>query len=449
MSKVMSATEFLSQAAQSYSMYVCQERAIPRVTDGLKSVQRIAAWVMRSRGKTKVSALSGAMTESNLYVHGSADGAISALAGQYVNNVPIFTGDGNFGSLIAPTSYGAGRYTYVLKSKYLESVMYADPELYDMVPSVDGDNEICDTFLPLIPHVLLNGVSGIAVGWSTEILPHNLSDLVAAVRGRLEGKKTKKLVPSYDAYPGIKIEEVDNGREDADSYQISGKVEIKNTSTVEITSLPPSVTIENLQKTLDDLEEKKIITSYENHTAGEVNVIVKMPRNELAKHTEISLVRLFKITSRITQRLVTADFDGNRIRVFNNTDELIDAWVAWRFPYFKKRYEYRAANLKRECNFLKAVVELYDAGFPAKISGFKSKAEMVTGISDIITVKLTDEEINKIASLPTYRWVISEYEKTRDLLSEKEGLYSHNIEIAGSEDLQKKEWISELKSIKI
>ena len=449
MSKSMSASEFIAQAAQSFSMYVCQERAIPKVTDGLKSSQRIAAWVMRSRGKTKVSALSGAMIESNLYVHGMADGAISGMAGPYVNNVPIFIGDGNFGSLMAPTGFGAGRYTYVLKSKYLENVMYADSELHNMIPSVDGDNEICETFLPLIPHVLLNGVSGIAVGWSTEILPHNLSDLISAVRARLEGKKPKKLVPSFDAYPGITVQEIDNGRDDAASYILSGALSIKNTSTVEITSLPPGVTIETLQENLDKLEEKKIITSYENYTSGEVNVVVKMPRTELSKHDEASLIKLFKITTRVTQRLVVVDFDGKRIRVFKNTDELIDAWVEWRFPFFKARYEKRAEELRKECNFLQAIIDLHDDKFPARIRNFDSRNEMLADIKGAITVKLTDEEISKIAALPTYRWIISEYEKTRSLLSEKEGLYSHNIEIAESEDLQKKEWIGELKSIKI
>nr|CAI3971141.1 DNA topoisomerase II [Ochrobactrum phage ORM_20] len=444
----ISATEFLTRAAQSYSMYVCQERAIPKVTDGLKSVQRIAAWVMRSRGKTKVSALSGAMIESNLYVHGMADGAISGLAGPFVNNVPLLEGDGNFGSLMAPTSFGAGRYTYVLKSKYLEDVMYADKELYNMIPSVDGDNEICETFLPLIPHVLLNGVSGIAVGWSTEILPHDPNDLVAAVRARLEGKTPKKLKPSFNAYKDIVIEEIDNGREDAASYQLTGKVEIKNTSTVEIISLPPGITIEKLQETLDKLEEDKKIVSYENYTAADVKVIVKLSRSELAKHTELSLAKLFKITTRITQRLVTVDFTGDKIRVFNNTDELIDAWVDWRFPFFKKRYETRAAVLLGECNFLKAIIELHEKEFPAQITNFKSKTEMMSAIKSIVTVSLSEEEISKIASLPSYRWVREELAKTKSLLSEKEGLYSHNIEIAESEDLQKKEWISELKSLK-
>ena len=449
MSKEISATEFLARAAQSYSMYVCQNRAIPNVTDGLKSAQRIAAWVMKNRGKTKVSALSGAMIESNLYVHGMADGVISGLAGPYVNNVPLFVGDGNFGSLLSPNGFGAGRYTYVLKSKYLETVMYADPSLYNMIPSVDGDNEICETFLPLVPHILLNGISGVAVGWSTEILPHNLNDLIVAVRARLEGKKTKKLVPSFEAYPGITVEEIENDRDDAASYQLSGTLTIKNTSTVEITSLPPGVSVETLQATLDKLEEDKKITSYENHTTGEVNVIVKMPRNEFAGHTEKSLIKLFKITTRITQRLVAVDFDGKKIRTFQDTDALIDEWVAWRFSFFKRRYELRAENLRKECNFLSAIIELHDDKFPSRISKFESKAEMIRDIESSITVQLSEEEISKIASLPSYRWVWEEYEKTRSLLSEKEGLYSHNIEIAESEDLQKKEWISELKSIKI
>jgi DNA gyrase/topoisomerase IV subunit A len=91
-------SKFLLEAARKYSLYVCQERAIPSVTDGFKSSQRIAAWCMRNRNeKIKVAALSGAMVESNLYVHGDAQGAISAMAGPFCNNVPVFTGIGLFG----------------------------------------------------------------------------------------------------------------------------------------------------------------------------------------------------------------------------------------------------------------------------------------------------------------------------------------------------------------
>lgn len=442
----MNATEFLAKAAKQYSLMVATERQIPSVTDGLKDTQRIAAWIMRNRSKTKVSAISGAMSESNLFYGGNADGVISGMAGPYTNNVPVLTGDGNFGSLLNPTAYGAGRYVYATRSKYMEDIIMADKELWEMVPSIDGDTEMCKNFLPLIPNVIVNGGTGVAVGWSTEILSHDPKDVLKAVSDRLQGKKTKKLMPKFLAYPDVDIKEIENGRDDADSYIISGVVKIVNTSTVEITALPPDLSVEKVQETLNKLEESKAIASYENHTSNKVRFIIKMQRADLAKHTEESLIKLFKISARVTQRLVVVDFCGTKIRVFNNTDELIDAWVAWRFPFFKIRYEKQLEKLNNEISFLEAIVRLADEEFPKRISAFPSRTAMVKHVKS--AVKIPDDDVSKIVSLPSYRWSIEEIEKTKALLSEKYKLQSETIDIIFSEEKQKDIWISELKSLK-
>ncbi|QIW87732.1 topoisomerase IV subunit A [Agrobacterium phage OLIVR5] len=442
----MNTAEFLAKAAKTYSLMVATERAIPKVTDGLKDGQRIALWIMRNRSKTKVAAISGAMVESNLFLHGSADGLISGLAGPFVNNVPILDGDGNFGSLLDKNAFGAGRYIYAERSKFMDNVILADKELWEMVPSVDGDAEMCKEFLPLFPTVLLNGVSGVAVGWSTEILPHDPKELIKATKAVLTGKKTKKLMPKYLPFEKIKIEEIDNGRTDADSYILSGTVEIKNTSTVEITSLPPNVSVEKVQEHLDKLEEAKKITSYENHTAGDIRIVVKMSRNDLAGMTEEDLVKLFKISERITQRLVVVDFCGTKIRVFNNTEELIEAWVEWRFPLLKKRYEKMIEKVEKEISFLEAIIVLSDSGFSKKLSGFKSRNDVIDYINS--KVKVSTEDCSRLAGLPSYRWTVEEIGKTRNEHESKIEELNSYIQISESETELKNVWIKDLDAIK-
>ena len=445
--KMVTAAEFLTRASQSYSMMVATERAIPRVSDGLKSAQRIAIWCMRNRSdKIKVSALSGEMVASNLYVHGDAQGVISNIAGPFVNNVPIFDGEGNFGSLMHPKAFGAGRYTYVVRSKFMEEIFLADKNLYEMIPSVDGDAEMCDTFLPLVPSILLNGAEGIAVGWSTDILPYKLNDLRDQVISRLQGKEPKKLIPYFEAYNTVTVEELENNRDNATSFRFSGRVHKVNTTTCEITAIPPGISIESVQEHLDNLIDDKKIISYDNHSTTSIKIIVKIWRNDLASLDEEQLIDLFKLRTRKTQRLVTVDFDGRRIRVFKDTKDLIDKWVEWRFSFITKRYIQKLKDISEELAFHYAVRKVHNSDIISRLTSFKTKKSLVDEIINVVSA--TSDIANKISSFPSFRWTEEENAKNEKIIAELEKDYETTNAIAKSEDLQKAEWVKDLKKIK-
>jgi DNA topoisomerase-2 len=444
-------SKFILEAARQYSLYVCQERAIPSVTDGFKSSQRIAAWCMRNRNdKIKVLALSGAMIESNLYVHGDAQGAISAMAGPFCNNIPVFTGIGLFGSLIAPKGFGAGRYTYVTRSNFMKNVLQADSNLYKMIPSVDGDNEICETFLPLIPTVLLNGISGMAIGWSTDILPRKYEDLRDAVIRVLSGKPVGKINPFFNAYSQIDIKEIDNGRDNAATYLLSGRVRRTSSNTVEITAVPPGISMDDIQEHLDGLIENKKIQDYTNNTTDVIKITVKLARRDLAELTDEKLVDLLKLRTRTTERLVCVDFDGETIRQFKDVEELITEWVAWRFKYVKERFKVMIEENVEELSYQRALKKLFDIDFVKLIPGFKSKDEMRKKIIAEVQEQfdLRPSRIDAILDLAAYRWT-NEYREANlgeidKLVNEIERLRN----IFNSEANLKNEFINDLKKAK-
>ena len=178
-------TTFIKDSSREYSIYVCQSRGIPSISDGLKDAQRKALDVIKPIGdKIKTISLAGLMISSNRYLHGDAAACdtISLMAAPYCNNVPLLSGIGAFGTRVGPDDWGAPRYTYVKKNSFTESLVFQDYDIVPMKENYDGSVLEPRHFLPLIPLVLLNGVSGIAVGWSTEILPHSLSGLIDATQ---------------------------------------------------------------------------------------------------------------------------------------------------------------------------------------------------------------------------------------------------------------------------
>jgi DNA gyrase/topoisomerase IV subunit A len=120
--------DYLLDTSREYSIYVCSNRAIPSVADGLKDSQRKAIWVIRNQAEQiKTISLAGAMINSNIYLHGdsSAADAISQLAAPYCNNVCYLEGIGNFGTKVSPTAFSAPRYTYVQRNRITQQVALA------------------------------------------------------------------------------------------------------------------------------------------------------------------------------------------------------------------------------------------------------------------------------------------------------------------------------------
>jgi len=150
----MSSSEYIRRTSREYGLYTLDHRAIPALTDGLKSSQRIALWLLRNRPeKIKTIALAGQMIASELYLHGdvSAANTISMLAGPYCNNRPLVNGVGAFGTRANPTSFAAPRYTSVKRSNIATNILYTDLDIVPMVENHDGSNQMPGTFLPLLP----------------------------------------------------------------------------------------------------------------------------------------------------------------------------------------------------------------------------------------------------------------------------------------------------------
>jgi len=398
-----SSSEYILESSREYSIYVCESRSIPKINDGLKDSQRKALWLLKNKAeKTKTISLAGEMISSGLYLHGdqAAAGAVSMLAAPFCNNIPLLEGIGSFGTRVAPVDgIGAPRYTYVKKNKATENLLLHDLDIVPLKDNYDGSTKEPEYFLPLIPTVLLNGVSGIAVGWSTEILPRNISDIIDATIVTLDGKNIKKLIPNYD-YLTVDVKNVEGN-----IWEFSGKVEILDTSTIRVTELPPDMTLEKFKERLNGLEEEDKIAGYTDKSTDRIIVDVKFKRGSIKDWSEGRAIEFFKLKQRKTERIVVIDWDGRTIKQYESAEDVIKNFVKWRLEYYTKRYLKKLEDSSYELKFWLALEACFKAKLPQELMTFSNRSELETRVKEItVKLKIDDYQIDKIVNLSSYRW---------------------------------------------
>ncbi len=180
---------FTEKAYLDYSMYVILDRALPHLADGLKPVQRRIIYAMSELGlaagnKPKKSARTVGDVIGKFHPHGDSAcyEAMVLMAQDFAYRYPLVEGQGNWGSADDPKSFAAMRYTESRLSRFA-NILLAELGLgtVDFAPNFDGTLEEPTLMPARLPHLLLNGGHGIAVGMSTDIPPHNLREVVAAV----------------------------------------------------------------------------------------------------------------------------------------------------------------------------------------------------------------------------------------------------------------------------
>lgn len=186
--ETLSLSQFTEKAYLDYSMYVILDRALPNIGDGLKPVQRRIVYAMselglRASAKYKKSARTVGDVLGKYHPHGDSAcyEAMVLMAQSFSYRYPLVDGQGNWGSPDDPKSFAAMRYT--------ESRLHANAALLleelgqgtvDWVPNFDGTMEEPSVLPARLPHILLNGTTGIAVGMATDIPPHNIKEVAAA-----------------------------------------------------------------------------------------------------------------------------------------------------------------------------------------------------------------------------------------------------------------------------
>ncbi|OBU28255.1 DNA topoisomerase IV subunit A [Photobacterium kishitanii] len=186
--------KFTEDAYLNYSMYVIMDRALPFIGDGLKPVQRRIIYAMSELGlnataKYKKSARTVGDVLGKFHPHGDSAcyEAMVLMAQPFSYRYPLVDGQGNWGAPDDPKSFAAMRYTESRLSRFSEVLLAEiNQGTADWVPNFDG-TMLEPKMLPArLPHILLNGITGIAVGMATDIPPHNVREVANAAVHMIE-----------------------------------------------------------------------------------------------------------------------------------------------------------------------------------------------------------------------------------------------------------------------
>ena len=342
-------TSFFDKEYLEYARYVVENRAIPSCIDGLKPTQRKVVhvankiWKGGNEKPMKLFQLAGMVAAQAYYHHGntSLESAMIGMAQKFKNSLPLLEGIGQFGSLRSPSA-GAPRY---ISGKLHPNfrLIYQDFELLNNKIE-EGEEIEPEFFLPIVPTVILNGSSGIAVGFATNILNRNPKDVVDACLAVLTDKKMKTLSPWLSEFTGSFTRDPQN----PNTWKISGSYQVVNSTTVKVTEIPPSFTYERYEEWLNSLVEKRIITDYEDNSSDKIEYILKFQRAILKDYVSKSkLDALLKIHSQETENLTTIDETG-KLKIFDKAEDIVTHFVTVRLGYYDKRKEYLLAKLGKE-----------------------------------------------------------------------------------------------------
>lgn len=271
--------QLMRQNYLKYASYVILDRAIPSVVDGLKPVQRRILHTLYAMHDGKMHKVANVAGQTMAY-HPHGDAPITEALVAMANKGFMLDTQGNFGNIYTGDPPAAARYIETRLSALAMETMF-NSQLTSYVPSYDGRNKEPVDLPAKIPLVLMQGISGIAVGMSTNILPHNFFELLEAEIAILEEREFK-IVPDFVTGGIMDASEYDRGR---GKIKLRAKIEIRDPKTLAITEVCFGTTTESVIRSIDEAAKRgKIkIEGINDYTADKVEIEIKLPRGQYAE----------------------------------------------------------------------------------------------------------------------------------------------------------------------
>lgn len=412
-------TKYISEIVDTdllnYAMYVLQNRAIPSAIDGFKMGGRKLVYSMLTdypTRKVKVAELAGSIAKYG-YHHGetSAEGATITLTADWNNNCPIFTGHGNFGSRLIQEA-AAARYIYVSLSPEFKKY-FIDAEIAPKC--ADEENPEPAHYLPIIPWVLILGISGIAVGFATNILPRSISDITVAVKKCLKDpqkflKANESIKPTFPQFKGTIVNE-------DDTWKTQGIIEYIGKYTYKITELPVGYDRETYVKFLNDLVDTDKIKDYEDNCSEEgFGFSVKVNSTQKLK-IDTDPLKYFKLVKSHSENLTTLGVDG-KLKIFNSVAELVHYFCEYRLKKFEDKIEYEKTVLRSDIEQLTDKIKFIKLVINGKIDFKKlTKSELLQVINKVITPK---EHGKSLINIPMWNCTVDTLEALEAKIKENQ-----------------------------
>jgi len=401
-------------------------RAIPRV-DGLKISQRKIMWVILQHymnKMAKIENLAADISNKTSYHHGSKslEDAITKICQDFPgsNNLPLIHGEGQFGTRVeggdaAKPRYVEGQGSWCLKYLYPKE----DERLYIRVED-DGVLVEVESLYPILPTHLINGVIGIATGYSTFIPSFNPWCLFEWYRCKIMGEDLPSLIPWYRGYNGIitpLIKKVNpkkkNNKSDdcndlfeyiddqdeikmRQAFKTDGIFYIDNTGALHITELPLFTWTDTYKEWLTELVSDKKISSFEHHnTHDTIHFIIR----GLGFEPNLKSLKLTRTFSMGNMTIINNDAVPIK---YNNLNEALEDFYKFRIDAYNRRKELKLLELQEEIRELNEKKRFIENVVYGRLIVFKRpKADV---LSDMARMKHDKKYIN----IKTYEYTADE-----------------------------------------
>ena len=376
----MELERYTEKAYLDYSMYVINDRALPHLADGLKPVQRRIVYAMGELGlnnqaKFTKSARTVGEVIGKFHPHGDAAcyEAMVLMAQDFSFRYPLVDGQGNWGAPDDPKSFAAQRYTESRLSKYAELLLAESKQgTVDFVPNFDGAyQEPC--LLPAqVPFVLLNGGTGIAVGMATDLLPHNMIEVLEACIYLLDKPKATvsdlmKVVKGPD-FPSEA--QIVTPFSEIEQIYLEGRGSIKSRAVyamengdIVISGLPhqssPLKVLEQIAQQMSDKKLPMLVDLRDESDYDNPVRLVLVPRSNRVDVSRL-MSHLFATTDLERSHRVNMNMIGLDGRpATKNIREILVEWLKYREQTVKRRLNFRLEKIIDRLHILQGLMIAY------------------------------------------------------------------------------------------
>lgn len=451
-----------------YAKYIIQERALPDARDGLKPVQRRILYAMYHDGNTwdhpyRKSAKTVGLVIGNYHPHGdtSVYDAMIRMSQDWKVRLPLIDVHGNNGS-IDDDPAAAMRYTEARLAKVTEVMEDdLDKDTVEMAPNFD-DTENEPTVLPVpFPVMLVNGATGIAAGYATNMPPHNMNEAVDATIYRIQNpacslSELMEIIPGPD-FPTGGIVQGEKGIRDAfetgkGRVVVRAKCEIEQTRTIQqivITEIPYEVIKGQLVKKMDEIRLSKeidgILDVRDESDRNGMRIVVDVKKdvdanlilNYFYKNTDLQIYYNYNNVTIIDQRPVQVGLCG-----------LLDAFIEFRKDVVLRRSRYELDKMEKRTHIIEGLmkaVSILDEVIRI-IRASKDKADSKANLMH--EFGFDEPQAEAIVSMRLYRLSNTDIQILRNEFAELVNKIEETKAIIENENVLKSVIIKELRAVK-
>jgi len=352
--KIRRIKDFLNKDLGDYAFYKVLTQ-LPNSLDGLTVTQRKILWVLSKMPDKKIKTAqtySYLLNETN-YIHGDASvyNTANNLAAKFKNNLSLITPYANFGTRSIPRP-SSPRYTELKFSK-LAKLIFPKTD-YALLPDQKFEGQLIEPYYlaPILPLALINGNSGIALGYSNKVLGRHPLHILELLLGILKKEITNipnQIIPWLPYFKGT-IESGSNDKQWIFKGVIEKGKENKNTGFLDIIEIPFHSRESYIEKVISPLrEEGKIISYSDSCNKNNMAFKVKVPI-EIYNLNEEELLELFGLISTHSETLTFLDRVDGKLELleFDNMAEYLFLWIKKRAGLYSQRKELLLNQIKQE-----------------------------------------------------------------------------------------------------